>query len=204
MNRTPRLLNRVLLAIFGVLLLALGIHLVLIALAPGYAGGWRAVAEGVYRGAEQVLLATTLPGQRESWLWIIVAALLIAIILLMIWWMSVQGRGRTNDYVSDYFDDEPMPGRVEISGEAVEQAIRALLGRRTDVVSLSVSVWERSPVPGLKIKVQPRKGVEPGRLGREIVDAAHAAQELLGADGPVVVYLAAGARSRIARSDRVQ
>ena len=204
MNRTPRLLNRVLLGIFGVLLLALGVHLVLIALAPGYAGGWRAVAGGVYRGAEQVLLATTLPGQRESWLWIIVAALLVALILLMIWWMSVQGRGRTNDYVSDYFDDEPMPGRVEISGEAVEQTIRALLGRRTDVVSLSVSVWELSPVPGLKIKVQPRKGVEPGRLGREVVDAAHAAQELLGAGGPVVVYLAAGARSRFARSDRVQ
>ncbi|MGL3807854.1 hypothetical protein ACSYDW_17385 [Paeniglutamicibacter sp. R2-26] len=204
MNRTPRLLNRVLLGIFGVLLLALGIHLVLIALAPGYAGGWRAVAGRMYGKAEQILLATTLPGQRESWLWIIVAALLIAVILLMIWWMSVQGRGRTNDYVSDYFDDEPMPGRVEISGEAVEQAIRSLLGRRTDVVSLSVSVWERSPEPGLKIKVQPRKGVEPGRLGREIVDAAHAAQELLGADGPVVVYLAAGARARFARSDRVQ
>ncbi|MFF5792870.1 hypothetical protein ACFY5D_12545 [Paeniglutamicibacter sp. NPDC012692] len=204
MNQTPRLLNRILLGIFGVLLLALGIHLLLIAGVPDYARGWRGLADAVYGSGRQILLATTLPGQKESWLWIIVAALLIVVILLMIWWISVQGRGRTSEYVSAYFDDEPMPGRVEISGEAVEQTIRAMLGRRVDVVSISVSVWERAPVPGLKIKVQPRKGVEPGRLGHEIVDATRAAQELMGARGPVVVYLAAGARSRFARSDRVQ
>jgi len=203
-NQTPRLLNRILLGIFGVLLLALGIHLLLIATVPDYARGWRSLADVVYGGGRQILLATTLPGQKESWLWIIVSALLIVVILLMIWWISVQGRGRTNEYVSAYFDDEPMPGRVEISGEAVEQAIRAMLGRRVDVVSISVSVWERGPVPGLKIKVQPRKGVEPGRLGREIVEATRATQELMGARGPVVVYLAAGARARFARSDRVQ
>ena len=204
MNQTPRLLNRIMIGIFGVFLLAVGSHLMLIATVPEYARGWHGLADAVDGGARRILLATTLPGQKESWLWIIVSALLIVVILLMIWWISVQGRGRTNEYVSDYFDDEPMPGRVEISGEAVEQAIRAVLGHRTDIISVHVSVWERDPVPGLKIKVQPRKGVEPGRLGRDIVDAAREAQELMGARGPVVVYLAAGARSRFARSERVQ
>lgn len=204
MNQTPRLLNRILIGIFGVFLLALGIQLLLIATMPDYARGWQGQAETFGGDFQRLLLATTLSGQKDSWLWIIVAALLLVVILLMIWWISVQGRGRTNEYVSAYFDDEPMPGRVEISGEAVEQAIRAMLGHRADVVSISVSVWERVPVPGLKIKVQPRKGVEPGRLGREIIDAARATQELMGARGPVVVYLAAGARSRFARSERVQ
>ena len=204
MNQTPRLLNRILLVVFGVLFLAMGIQLVLVATMPEYARGWQGLAGALGEGFQQVLLSTTLPGQKNSWLWIIVAALLIVIILLMIWWISVQGRGRTNEYVSAYFDDQPMPGRVEISGEAVEQAIRAMLGRRADVVSISVGVWERTPVPGLKIKVQPRKGVAPGRLGREIVDAAQSTQELMGARGPVVVYLAAGARARFARSERVQ
>ena len=190
--------------IFGRFLLAVGTQLMLIAMVPEYALGWHGLADAVDGGARQILLATTLPGQKESWLWIIVSALLIAVILLMIWWISVQGRGRTNEYVSAYFDDQPMPGRVEISGEAVEQSIRAMLGHRADIVSINVSVWERAPVPGLKIKVQPRKGVEPGQLGREIVDAARATQDLMGARGPVVVYLAAGARSRFARSERVQ
>lgn len=204
MNQTPRLLNRVLIGIFGVVLMSSGIQLLLMAAVPDYAGGWSRVVEGIGASARRILLDTTLPGQKDSWLWIVVAALLIAVILLMVWWISVQGRGRTNDYVSAYFDDQPMPGRVEISGDAVEQAIRAMLGRRTDIVSINVSVWERDPVPGLKIKVQPRKGAAPGELGREIVEAARAAQELLGARGPVVVYLAAGARSRFARSERVQ
>lgn len=128
-------------------LLAVGIHLLLIAMVREYARGWHGLADGVDIGARQVLLATTLPGQKESWLWIIVSALLIVVILLMIWWISVQGRGRTNEYVSDYFDDEPMPGRVEISGDAVEQAIRAMLGHRADIVSVHVSVWSGTPFP---------------------------------------------------------
>lgn len=204
MNLTPRGLNRVISTLFGAILFVAGAHLVLVATVPSYASWWRATALEIGAGANRALLATTLPGQKDSWLWIVLTVLLIAAILLMIWWISVQGRGRVNEYVSIYFADEPMPGRVEISGDAVEQALRATLGRRTDIVSLSVTLWEQAPVPGLRIKVQPRTGTAPGELGADIADAAKMTQELMGTDGPVVIYLAAGARSRFARSERVQ
>lgn len=204
MNLTPRVLNRSLSTFFGAILLAVGIHLLLVAGVADYATWWRGAASALGESAHGVLLATTLPGQQESWLWIVLALLLIVAILLMVWWISVQGRGRASAYVSAYFDDDPMPGRVEISDEAVEQALRAMLGRRADVVSLSVTLWENAPVPGLRIKVQPRTGVAPGELGAEIADAARAAQELMGSGGPVVIHLAGGARSRFARSERVQ
>lgn len=204
MNLTPRALNRSLSTLFGAILLASGIHLMLVAGVPRYATWWRGAVGRVGEDARQILLATTLPGQQESWLWIILAVLLIVVILLMVWWISVQGRGRTSDYVSAYFADDPTPGRVEISDAAFEQALRAMLGRRADVVSLNVSVWENTPVPGLRIKVQPRSCAAPGELGAEIAEAARATQELMGSGGPVVIYLAAGARSRFARPERVQ
>lgn len=204
MNLTPRTLNRVLSTLFGVLLLGTGVHLLLLAVSPGYAGWWHGAATEIGAGANRMLLAATLPGQKDSWLWIVLAMLLIAAILLMLWWISVQGRGRVSEYVSAYFDDDPVPGRVEITDGAVEQAIRAMLGQRTDIVSLSVTLWEHQPVPGMRIKAQPRKGAIPGELGADIAEAAREAQELLGVGGPVVIYLAAGARSRFARGERVQ
>lgn len=203
MNRTPRLLNRILLAVAGLALLVCGAHLVLAALSPGYAAGWREVAADLGARANAVLAATTLPGQRESWLWILLAALLLCLILLVLWWIAVQGRGRGGDYVSAYFDDEPMPGRVEISQSAVEQALRHVLGRRNDVISIGVSVWELEPEAGLRIKVQPRKGTAPGPLGRDVARAARVVQQAMGVGGPVVVYLAVGTRSRFARVERV-
>ncbi|WP_411731922.1 hypothetical protein [Paeniglutamicibacter sp.] len=203
MNRTPRLLNRIMLTVLGLLLLVGGLHLALAAFSPGYGRGWRVLATDVGLWFERVLAATTLPGQKDSWLWILIAALLICVILLMLWWIAVQGRGRGGDYVSRYFADEPMPGRVEISQGAVEQALRHFLGRRGDVISIHVSVWELEPEAGLRIKVQPRKGTAPGALGRDVARAARLTQTALGVTGPVVVYLAVGTRSRFARSERV-
>lgn len=203
MNRTPRLLNRIMLTVLGLLLLVGGLHLALAAFSPGYGRGWRAFATDVGMWFDRVLAATTLPGQKDSWLWILIAALLICVILLMLWWIAVQGRGSGGDYVSRYFADEPMPGRVEISQGAVEQALRHFLGRRGDVISIHVSVWELEPEAGLRIKVQPRKGTAPGPLGRDVARAARLAQDALGVTGPVVVYLAVGTRSRFARSERV-
>lgn len=203
MSRTPRLLNRILLTILGVALLACGAHLTLAALSPGYAAGWRQAAVGLGTRTNEVLAATTLQGQRESWLWIPIAALLLCLILLILWWIAVQGSGRGGDYVSAYFDDEPLPGRVEISQSAVEQALRHVMGRRNDVISIGVSVWALEPEAGLRIKVQPRKGTAPGPLGRDVARAAQIVQQSMGVSGPVVVYLAVGTRSRFARVERV-
>ncbi|MFI8411888.1 hypothetical protein ACIGB6_05275 [Paeniglutamicibacter gangotriensis] len=203
MNRTPRMLNRVILVVLGVLLLACGLNLLLVAVSADYAQGWRNTAANVGTWFDAVLAQTTLPGQSDSWLWIVVAALLICLILLMLWWIAVQGRGRGGDYVSVFLPEGPVPGRVEISQSTVEQALRHYLGKRRDVLSINVSVWSLDPEAGLRIKVQPRKGTAPGALGRDVARAARLAQDALGVGGPVVIYLVAGARSRFARTERV-
>ncbi|RAX49156.1 hypothetical protein DQ353_11345 [Arthrobacter sp. AQ5-05] len=203
MNQTPRLLNRIVISLLGLMLLAGGLNALLVASSEGYARGWRNVASDLGAWFDAMLAETTLPGQKDSWLWIAVAALLICGILLMLWWITVQGKGRGGDYVSTFIPDGAMPGRVEISQSTVEQALRHFLGRRSDMVSINVSVWELAPEAGLRIKVQPRKGTAPGALGRDVARAARLAQDALGVGGPVLIYLVVGTRSRFARTERV-
>lgn len=203
MNQTPRLVNRILLILIGFLLLLCGAHLMLTAFAADYAQRWQVIASGAGAWFGNLLTINTLPGQKDSWVWILIAAFLICIILLMLWWITVQGRGRGGDYVSKYFADENTPGRVEISPNAVDQMLRHFLGRRSDIISINICVWNLLPEAGLRVKVQPRKGTAPGPLGRDVARAARLAQDALGVSGPVLVYVVVGTRSRFARTERV-
>lgn len=184
--------------------MVIGIHLILIANIASYARWWRTSAQEVGEASRTILKSTTLAGQKDSWLWILIAVGLVIIILLMIWWIAVQGRGRVDEYVSAYDSDDSVPGRVEITDTAVEQALRVILGNRNDIVSLNLTLWENTGSPGIRIKVQPRNGAAPAELGEQVALAIRETQEIIGATGPVVVHLAAGARTRFARSERVQ
>ena len=203
MNQTPRRVNRVLLILLGVLLCATGVHLLLLSLGGSYALGWARFASVVGDHVASLLAATTLPGQRDSWLWIVVSVVLAALVLLMIWWIAVQGKGRTGTYAREYYDDGAR-GMVEVGAGVPEQALRDALAERHDIVSVSVSVWD-SPQgdAGLRIRVLPRQGAAPLRIAEDIAALAVALERALGRGGPVVIHLAAGARARMSHADRV-
>lgn len=238
MNQTPRGLNRTLLVIIGLLFTVTGLHgLLLVALPRTYADGWHAVALAAQAQANSFLDATTLSGQQDSWLWIVVVLLMIAIVLLMAGWISVQGRGRAVVFVrgetrpgqsgaehdaagqgSRGHDAAALPavaGTVTMSAAVPEQFMRQALAGRNDLVSVHVSTWEpvhfgpddaawRGYGAGLQIKVQPRLGAAPRRIAEDIADAVRQMDAALGQHGPVVIHLAAGARTRMSRAERVR
>ncbi|WP_102157874.1 hypothetical protein [Zhihengliuella halotolerans] len=220
MNQTPRGLNRTLLIVIGTLLTLAGLHGLLLLSLPAYADGWHRVAGDVHHGVESVLTATTLPGQRDSWLWIVIALVMIAIVLLMAGWIAVQGRGRTGIFArgQDPADahDAGTPGTVSISAAAPEQVMKAALAGRSDLVSVSVTTWEplafgrndeptwRGDGAGLQIKVQPRLGAGPRRIAEDIAESVRRMDAALGQQGPVVIHLASGARTRMSRAERVR
>ncbi|GAA3668463.1 hypothetical protein GCM10023081_03720 [Arthrobacter ginkgonis] len=203
MNQTPRGVNRTLLILLGVLLCATGVHLLLLSMGGSYALGWSRFASIAGGHAQRLLDTTTLPGQPDSWLWIVVAVALVALVLLMVWWMAVQGKGRTGTYAREYYDDGAR-GMVELGAGVPEQALRAALAERHDIVSASISVWD-SPNgdAGLRIRVLPRQGAAPLRIAEDISALAVGLDRALGRGGPVVIHLAAGARARMSRADRV-
>jgi len=92
---------------------------------------------------------------------------------------------------------------VALSGAAAEQALKAALAEREDILHATVATYEYQGTPGLKVRVLPRKGVAPQDLAEDISAQVEALDLVLGRRIPVVVSIGASARSRLGRGDRV-
>ncbi|GGJ33224.1 UNVERIFIED_ORG: hypothetical protein J3D58_003369 [Paenarthrobacter nicotinovorans] len=203
MNGTPRALNRVLLFIIGIKLLAVGLLLLLLATVPAVADWWHGWAAGAWAGAENAFRQTRFPGREESWLWIVAGVVLVAIIVAMIAWLSQQGKGRANLLVASD-DDSTVDGEVRIGGGVAEQALRAALTERPDLTGVSVATYEFKGQPGLRIRIQPRQGVAPHLLAAEVSQLVEALDLVIGQKTPVLVHMVSGARSRFTKAERVR
>ncbi|MET4539988.1 hypothetical protein ABIE37_001769 [Arthrobacter bambusae] len=203
MNGTPRALNRVLLFIIGVKLLAVGVLLLLLATVPAVAAWWHGWSAAAWAGMESAFRQTRFPGREESWLWIVAGAVLVAIIIAMIAWLSQQGKGRANLLIASE-DDSHINGEVRIGGGVAEQALRAALAGRTDLAAASVATYEVRGRPGLRIRIQPRQGVAPHLLAAEISQLVDALDLVIGQKTPVLVHMVSGARSRFTKAERVR
>lgn len=203
MNGTPRALNRVLLFIIGVKLLAVGLLLVLLATVPAVANWWHGWAGAAWAGAEEAFRRTRFPGREESWLWILAGLVLILVIIAMVAWLSQQGKGKANLLVADD-DDSPVAGAVRIGGGVAEQALRAALSERQDLAGSSVATYEVNGQPGLRIRVQPRQGVAPHILAAEISQMVEALDLVIGKKTPVLVHMVSGARAKLTKAERVR
>lgn len=202
MNQTPRTLNRVLLGLFGLALILAG-ALAMALSVPAVARWWQAAAAEAGNAIEGVLESTTLPGQRDSWLWIVLALLMVAVIILMVAWVTNQGKGRSGTLAYDD-DGDPVPGSVTINAAVAEQALKAALAERVDLVNSAVSTYEFRGRPALKVRVFPRQGVEPYVVADEVSALVRALDGVLGVQTPVLISIGSGARTRFTRAERVR
>ena len=202
MNETPRVLNRVLLTLIGLLLIGVGATTVALAAVPALAGSWHALTRRAGAGIENVLAATTLPGQRDSWLWIVLALVMLVLIVLMIAWVAQQGKGRASTLAADYNDDGG-PGTVELGAAVAEQALKTALLKREEILHATVATYEFRGAPGLRIRVLPRKGVPPYLVAEQVSDLVEALDLVIGRETPVVISIGTSARARLGRTERV-
>ena len=129
MNETPRVANRILLTIFGLVLLAAGALAIALAAIPGFAAWWQGWAGPLVRQLRDIAANTSLPGQNSSLIWIGVAVALVLLIIGMIAWVANQGKGRTTVLAADEESGEA-EGLVSINGSVAEQLLRQALGER--------------------------------------------------------------------------
>ena len=203
MNGTPRILNRILIGILGLKLLAIGILLLLLAAVPAVGRWWQGWSAGVWRIWRDLFERTRFPGRADSWLWIVVVLALLLVIGVMVAWIAQQGKGRANLLVSEE-DPGEVPGNVRIGSGVAEQALRTALADRPDLAGVTVATYEFRGEPALKIRVQPRQGVAPQRLASEVSTLVEALDVAIGKRTPVLIHIAAGARSRFGRAERVR
>ena len=205
MNTTPRFLNRLVLAVVGLVLLAVGAAGLLVLALPAAARWWADTAPRVGAGIEDVRRSTTLDGQADTWLWPALGAVLVVLIVLLVLWMLAQGRGRASLFWSAGSGGpaDPVLGSVSISAGAAEQLLRAALLERPDLVGASVSTWYVRGVPGLRVRVYPRRGTPPYAVAADVSRLVEALDAVTGLRVPVLISIVAGGRSRFTRADRV-
>ena len=203
MNSTPRVLNRLLIGILGLVLLAIGVLLMLLVSVPAVAVWWHSWAGGVLNFWIDLFERTQFPRRQESWLWLVICLVLVLVLGLLVAWVAQQGRGRTSLLVAEE-DPGDVPGNVGIGWGVAEQTLRAALTDRPDLAGVTVAVYEIRGEPALKIRVEPRQGVAPHTLAAEVSALVEALDAVIGKRTPVLIHIGSGARSRFGRAERVR
>lgn len=206
MNGTPRAINRILLAVLGLILLAAGGALVALASVPAAGRWWQGWAQPAREQLSALAVRTRLSGGGGSWLWMVVAAAMVLLAIGMVAWISNQGKGRGNTLTADVGSAERdgADGEVAISAAVAEQALKSALSERTDLVSAAVATYDFSGRPALKIRVLPRQGVAPQLLAADISALVQALDEVVGVQVPVLLSIGSGTRARFTKAERVR
>ena len=203
MNRTPRALNRLLLGLLGLLLIGGGGGLLWISLDGVAARRWQSAAPGIIDSIQAFGADTALPGQSQSWIWVLLAAAMVLGIVVLTLWAAAQGRGRTGTLISEY-DEDGAPGRIAISGAVAEQSLREALQENPDVAAAAVSTYEVRGSSALRIRINPRRGAAPHLIAADATALVEALDAALGRQTVVLISIDAGRRLRFSRGDRVR
>ncbi|WP_104193474.1 hypothetical protein [Cryobacterium sp. Y82] len=199
MNNTNRALNRSVILLTGLVLLAAATLLGLLAIQVTLRDAWTSVTERVGGTVAGWLETTPLGGTQKSWIWIVLLALLLAIVVLLLSFILRQGRGHSGHLISEHTTDW---GTTQVDSAVAEQALHNALSEHPEFLSTRVSTYRVASDAVLKVSVTCRRGTSPTDVVRVVEQALHALDELLGLRIPAVLQISGGFRVRTSRTTR--
>jgi hypothetical protein len=201
MNNTNRALNRILIAVIGLLTLLIGASLVAVATLPAIRGAYGSAAPGIHAAVTGWLKTMPLFDTGSSWGWVFVLAVLVFIVILLLVFIFRQGHGRQGILLTD---DTTQAGTTVIDSNVAEQAIQDDLDGRQEFVASRVSTYQVRGTPVLKISVACRRGVSPRDVTTTIEKTLTAFDTMLGRQIPALIQISGGVRARLSRTTRTQ
>ncbi|TFC29525.1 hypothetical protein E3O25_04635 [Cryobacterium sp. TMT1-3] len=201
MNNTNRALNRSLVLVVGLLLLAAAALSGLLATQPATANVWGAVADSVRTTVAGWLQATPLAATGHSWLWIVALAGLSAIVGLLLSFILRQGHGHSGRLLSEQTTDW---GSTQVNSAVAEHMLQESLGQYPEFLSTRVSTYRVAREAVLKVSVTCRRGTSPTDVVRIVEQALAALDDLLGLRIPALLQISGGFRVRTSRTTRIQ
>lgn len=202
MNHTNRALNRLLLAIAGLILIAVGGLAAASALDARVRDGWTQSADSAVTWWQNLQSSAPLQDPFGSWWTLALIAALVVLAVLCFSWLTRQGGGRTSTGGTDV-DAELGDTAVDVS--YLESAVAAAVAGNTSILGSSVTAWRgrRSGARnGLRLTLQTRRGASP----RDVADLAEALvssiDELMGHRATVLVRIVSGTKSKLAGAQR--
>lgn len=194
------------LAIIGLVFIAIGAGIAAVAFVPSIASWWQDWAPNQLEKLRDIAANASLGGSYGSWVWMVVAGVALVLIIVMIAWIANQGRGRTSVlFAEGVKNDLPTDnGKVTLGNLVAENALKAALSERHDVVSVSVTSYQFKGRTSLRVRLLPRLGVPPHELADDVVELVEALDLLLGVKTPVLLSIGSGARARFTKAERVR
>lgn len=186
MTSTNRFLNRLFLVVAGLITLAVGAALVIIAL-PG-ANSVRDTV-GQWRDSQTTALADTpisgigsLHGSYLPWL---LAILCLIVVIIAIVAAATRGRGHT-DRILEAHDQA---GEIVVASRFAESAIEDALSPRRDVATVHVSSYRLKRAAALKVRIRLTAGSAPGPVVEAASGVVSGLDRVLGGGSRVPVLL---------------
>jgi len=181
MNGVLRTVNRVLLALVGVLLLGLGLAVLLGGLDLARRWGLRLPSGWPWKTPDAVLLpdAQLSRWQSQGWWWPAVFAALGVLVVLLLWWLLVQlRRSRLSTVLVETDDGE---GAL-LRGRALENVLAAEAESQSGVGRVRAALTGRRTEPRVRVGMRLEPHAAPGpavrRLTEEALEHARASASL--------------------------
>lgn len=199
MNSTNRALNRLVIAVAGLLALVVGIALAGLATVPAIRDWYHQVAPPLQDNLSGWWRPLPLLETGTSWYWVFALVLLALVVGLFLWFIFRQGHGRQNTLLRE----QPTSASTTIIDAVVaEKAIQNALEHQPAIIASSVSTYQVHGTPVLKISAICRRGVSPREMTTTIEHILTAFDHTLGQEIPVFIQLSGGFRARHSRSTR--
>jgi hypothetical protein len=216
MNSTNRALNRLLLIVVGLVLLAIGAAAAAAAFVAVVADAFAGAAADVLAALDDSLARMPLAPNAEegafgagiSWIPVALVALFALAIVLLLVFVFRQGRGHTGrvhseDRTRAADGETASAGRLLIESAVPQQALQEFLAGHPEIVSSRVSAYAVRGTPTLKVSVTCRRGVSPDDAARIVDEGLIALDSLLGVELPALVQLSGGFRAKTAKGTRL-
>ncbi|MFG6446501.1 hypothetical protein ACFXQA_14670 [Microbacterium sp. P07] len=201
MNQTNRALNRILLLIIGLVLLASGAALITAVVWPVATDVWSTTAGQFNDGATAAAQASPVGDSGVSWVTVGALAAIVVVLVLLIVVLARLGGGRSRSVLQTSADDNAL-GRVVVKDSFASDALTRTLSARTDIVSARVTAAEVKKETVLHVSVTTHRNTSPRVVALEVDRLASNLAALTGRDMPTYVSIRTGLRARMAPEHR--
>ncbi|MBF4631005.1 hypothetical protein ITJ42_07245 [Clavibacter michiganensis subsp. phaseoli] len=200
MTSTNRALNRLLVIVVGLVLIAAGVALGAGSLLPGV----QSSVSGAASDAKQPVGDALSGGQ--PWILWVVALVALVLIVVLAWFALRQGHGRTGTLVrleGGRDASTPTGGSVVIDAKVAEQLLGDALRDDSAIVSVDVTAFEVAHATTLRVTAVARRGVSPVAVRRTVDEAVGRLDAVIGTEVPVVIQITGGLRSSMTSETRL-
>ncbi|WP_341952714.1 hypothetical protein [Salinibacterium sp. TMP30] len=201
MNNTNRFLNRALILVVGVMLLAMGAGIVVVFVWSTAAQWWTTTSAYAHTWLDDAITRTTIGNTTANWVAFGSLAAVTLLIVLLIVALTRLGGGRTNAFIRTGGKDSP-DGRIVIDTAFASDALLKSLDQRPEILFGRVSAASVRRKPMLHVSITPRQNTSPRQVTDDVERLLDNLAALTGQQMPTYVSIHSGLRARLAHDER--